>query len=353
MNHARATALLFILASLTAPTRNTSAAPSIGCGRSLASGSYQLIDQHMRRVYRLFVPTRYRPTTPLPLILVFHGWGGDENEFLDNPSVTALAGERGYILAAPRGLGSSSPDANRNSWSFRGSTTGRATGGPICDVTHTPTFTYPSCRNVAQTSCSWTQCQSDDVAFTLALVQHLETTLCVDTSRVFATGGSNGGMFTWELGQNGLSASIFRAIAPLIGLPHRGFDDPPAGKGGLPVLLITGIADPTVPPGPWESVAFTTTRDGNAYFYTSATAMMRRWGDFEHCPYRGRSADLFNARSGPAVCRTYCGRDTRGWSASGPAWPRVLDCRAPMAHEYGLDWSWKLILDFFDAQSGP
>lgn len=26
-------------------------------------------------------------------------------------------------------------------------------------------------------------------------------------------------------------------------------------------------------------------------------------------------------------------------------------CRAPMGHEYEFGWAWKLILDFFDAQS--
>ena len=37
--------------------------------------------------------------------MVFHGWGGDENEFLADKNVTTLADERGYIVVAPRGLG--------------------------------------------------------------------------------------------------------------------------------------------------------------------------------------------------------------------------------------------------------
>jgi len=35
-------------------------------------------------------------------------------------------------------------------------------------------------------------------------------------SRPFLSCGSNGGMFTWEPGQNPASASVFRTIAPLI-----------------------------------------------------------------------------------------------------------------------------------------
>jgi len=58
------------------------------------------------------------------------------------------------------------------------------------------------------------------VAFTLALIREVESKLCVDTARIFAAGGSNGGMFTWELGQNPASAATFKAIASLIGLPR-------------------------------------------------------------------------------------------------------------------------------------
>ena len=32
-------------------------------------------------------------------------------------------------------------------------------------------------------------------------------------------------------------------------------------------------------------------------------------------------------------------------------WPKVLDCRAAMGHTYEFSWAWRLILDFFDAQS--
>ncbi len=129
------------------------------------------------RTYRVFVPSGYKPGIAYPVVIVFHGWGGNENEFLGDRNVTTLADQRGYIVVAPRGLGSGAPDANRNSWSFRGSTTGLAgpsengasytpgtAAGAICDPARTPNYTYPSCKNVARNTCSWTQCQADDVA---------------------------------------------------------------------------------------------------------------------------------------------------------------------------------------------
>jgi poly(3-hydroxybutyrate) depolymerase len=355
-----------VVIAMLAPTLGAAVTRSAGCGKTLASGTYQMTDQAVTRTYRLFVPSGYKPSTAYPLVMVFHGWGGDENEFLGDRDVTTLANKRGYIVAAPRGLGSATPDSNRNSWSFRGSTTALAgpsedgasytpetTAGPICDPARTPNYTYPSCRNIARNTCSWTQCQADDVAFTITLVTEIESKLCVDTTRVFASGGSNGGMFTWELGQNTHSAPIFRAIAPIIGLPHRGYLDMPGRSGGMPVLVITGMQDTTVPPGAWEDTSHTTSSDGDRYYYTGASAITQRWGIMNSCPYTNMPAVPFNARTTRADCRTYCASNAAGWSggSAGTGWPNVLDCRAPMGHTYDFGWSWKLILDFFDAHS--
>lgn len=360
--HTLATGGLLAL-TMYVPQWGAAATPSSGCGKMLTSGVYQMTDQNLTRIYRVFVPSHYRTGTPYPLVLVFHGWGGDENEFLGDPHVTTLADERGYIVIAPRGLGSDAPDSNPNSWSFRGSTTGLAESAAnapqpapapaICDAARTTNFTYPSCKNIARNTCSWTQCQADDVAFVRALTDEVESKSCVDTSRMFAAGGSNGGMFTWELGQNPQSAPLFRAIASLIGLPHRGYLDAPGKAGGMPVLVITGTRDTTVPPGPWESTGFTTTTDGNAYYYTGASAIVRSWGPANVCPYDRTPAAPFNTGTTHADCRSYCGARALGWSGGSArvGWPNVLDCRAPMGHEYEFGWAWKLILDFFDAQS--
>jgi poly(3-hydroxybutyrate) depolymerase len=233
------------------------------------------------------------------------------------------------------------------------SRTSGSAAGAICDPARTANYTYPSCKNVARNTCSWTQCRADDVAFTITLVKEIESKLCVDSTRVFASGGSNGGMFTWELGQNTASAPFFRAIASLIGLPHRGYLDTPGKPDGMPVLVITGTQDTTVPPGAWEDTSYTTTSDSDRYYYTGASAMTRSWGTANSCPYNGTPAVSFNAGTTQADCRTYCGRSAPGWSGgpAGSGWPKVLDCRAVMGHTYNFSWAWKLILDFFDAHS--
>jgi len=305
------------------------------------------------RTFRVHVPNGFKNNHPAPLVLVFHGWGGDEDEFLGFRPVTSLADQRGYILVAPRGLGSATPDNSNNSWTFSGSATGldgdgvnsqvKGDSDEICDPGTTPDYSYSSCANVKRNSCSWTHCQDDDVAFTRALITHVSANLCVDADRIFATGGSNGGMFTWELGQNPASASLFRAIAPLIGLPHRAYLQGKGRGGDLPALLITGIRDDVVPPGEWEDPSYTTTSNGNdRFYYTGATAITQSWARSHACDTE-EPAVGFDDGIHQADCRTYCADD--------PDWPRVLDCRARMGHTYELSWSWKLVLDFFDHHS--
>ncbi len=328
----------------TAATGHT-AAPSTaspGCADGAPappSGPLALVDQGVTRAVQLFVPSTHADDQPAPLVLVFHGWGGDEDEFLGDEAVRALSEARGVVVAAPRGLGSGPPDRWLNAWSFTGSTTGLSPSGqPICDVAETADYRYPSCRDgeppIAQNTCAWTHCQVDDVAFALALVEELGRQICVDTARVYAVGGSNGGMFTWELGQR--APEVFAGIAPIIGLPHA--DHTVAGD--VPVLLVTGTRDRTVPPGAWEDPAQTVTTDGDRFVYTGATAITRSWAAARGCDVSVPAAPFDDGRE-LTDCRSTC--------AAAGGWPEVLDCRVDMGHTYGLSWSWELVLDFFEA----
>jgi len=313
------------------------------------TGSHAIDHGGVERRFRVYLPSTYDPTVPAPLVLAFHGWGGDAGEFLDDEVVSAEADARGYVLIAPVGLGPEEAGRPAASWSFRGSTTGLDGDGlspevpddstDICDDDATPDYTYPSCGGVAQNGCSWTQCTDDDVDFVVDLVAEASRNLCIDTARVYAVGGSNGGMFTWELGQNEASASTFRAIAPIIGLPHRAYLEPPARPEGMPVLLVTGTRDRTVPPGDWEDPSFTTTSDGDIYYYTGATAITRVWAEAAGCSTTAAASPV-DVGVLDLDCRSYC--------PDGDGLPPVLDCRASTGHTYNFSWSWPLVLDFFD-----
>ncbi len=324
---------------------------SAGCeAETFTSGLYELEHGGLTRSFQVFVPASHDPETPAPLVLVFHGWGGNEDEFLGSADVRDEAEAHGYIVAAPLGLGSGQPDRSWSSWAFSGSTTGLDGDGTnaevpddtpdICDDDATTDYNYPSCEGVADNGCSWTHCQADDVDFALTLVAELEAGLCVDPQAIFATGGSNGGMFTWELGQDPRTAPSFRALAPLIGLPHRGYLASKGTDADLPVLSVTGSRDSTVPPGEWEDASFTVTTDGDRYFYTGATAITQVWAEAHGCETT-QPAEPFDTGIEDMDCRSYC--------ASDGDWPEVLDCRADMRHTYDLGTTWPLIMDFFEA----
>ncbi len=319
-----------------------------------ASGTYSMSRAGFTRRFRVHVPAGYDPSAPTPLIVAFHGWGGNEDAFLGNAAVRSNLDQTGFITVAPVGLGPGEPDFNYASWSFSGSTTGLDGDGvnsfvagdtaEICDASATPTYTYGSCSGVATNTCSWTHCSDNDIEFALDLVKEVSNNLCIDSDRVFAVGGSNGGMFTWDLVRDSEGAEVFAATASLIGLPHRGYLEPPAGSNGKPALLITGTNDRTVPPGAWGDERFTTTTDGDVYYYASATSVTRVWAEAAGCDVSS-SATSFDVGVDGVECRAWSG------CSDNTEWPPVLDCRRAMGHIYGLSWSWPLITDFFSKVS--
>jgi poly(3-hydroxybutyrate) depolymerase len=340
---------------LTEITPQESPTAGAGCpSASRTAGEYTLNSQGVERAFRVHTPTGYASDTLYPLIIAFHGWGGDTGEFLDNAVVRSESDQRGYIVVAPLGLGQEEPGNHLASWSFSGSTTGLDGDGlnalvpndssAICDDTVTADYRYPSCQDTAENSCSWTQCTTDDFQFTADLVADIQQHYCVDTDRIYALGGSNGGMFVWDLAREESSLGIFAAMASLIGLPHRGYLSPPMATEEIPVMSITGLRDRTVPPGDWGEASFTTTTDGDRYYYTGATAITKAWAEAYGCDTSSAAAPIDVGVSDV---------DCRGWSfcRGETQWPAVLDCRRDMGHAYGLSWSWPLILDFFDQHS--
>ncbi len=157
--------------------------PSAGCGvMGSSTGTTQdkmlaVTGQPTVRTYRLSVPTTYSPTTPLPLVIGFHGVGGT-------------------------GAGTQS------SFNLESANTG---GGKAI-------FVYPQALTKVEpdgtTAVDWdTTTTGVDFAFFDAVVAATEASYCVDTQRVFATGISAGGIFTNFMGC--WRGNVLRAIAPV------------------------------------------------------------------------------------------------------------------------------------------
>lgn len=152
------------------------------------------------RSYQLAIPAG-RGTNRRPLILNFHGYGSSATEQAFYSQLETKGPARGFVVATPQGTG-------------------------------TPAFwnMFPRLP------------RPDDVALAGAIIDRLETTTCVDSTRVYVTGISNGGGLTSELGCR-LTRQV-AAIAPVAGVNLV------AGcPKGLPIAVLAfhGDADPTVP----------------------------------------------------------------------------------------------------------
>ena len=139
-----------------------------------------------------------------------------------------------------------------------------------------------------------------DVAFIAKLLDHLEATLCVDPSRVFSTGMSNGAQMSSLLACR-LSDRI-AAIAPVSG---EEFLAPCDGRP-VPILAFHGTADPILP---YAGGGLNATKIATTYYWKGhppaglpeplgIDASMQRWAAHNGCEAR-----YVEARVAPHVLR--------------------------------------------------
>eukprot|EP01048_Picozoa_sp_COSAG05_P009508 COSAG05_NODE_787_length_7335_cov_30.078220_4_plen_321_part_00 len=260
---------------------NGQVAPHAGCGKAPPAGarpgtstthslgsSHQLRkaypSQIWPRSFELTVPPRYNTSKPAAVVLAFHGFS-DAGEIWA-PILGELAAQESFILVAPTGadditdIGHEDP-SDYNSWNGGGTTQVPFPGskGRTCDVHSSQepsgaicnqstyddycSYCYASCKARPQgcKPCDWTTC-NDDIVFTGLLLDWVEAHFCVNPSRVYAVGFSNGGTFVYALGQ-ALPHRI-AAIAPMSGTPMVGFEVAPA-LPGQSVIDVHGLLDDT------------------------------------------------------------------------------------------------------------
>jgi polyhydroxybutyrate depolymerase len=82
----------------------------------------------------------------------------------------------------------------------------------------------------------------DDFAFVRALIGHLSETLCIDQSRIYATGMSNGGFMSAALACE--MSDTFAAVAPVAGVTYLATCD---AKPPVPIVVFHGTNDAVVP----------------------------------------------------------------------------------------------------------
>jgi polyhydroxybutyrate depolymerase len=156
---------------------------STGCGAAnypaacSTSGSPCSMDvAGTTRTYYVYLPTNYNASQKYPLVFQFHPMGGTAEQAINMP---AIRSSLTAIYVTPQGL-----TANGNT--------------------------------------GWANTNGQDIAFTKAMLSTVEGSYCVDTSRIYSTGFSYGGMMSYAIGCE--MSDVFRAIAPMSGALYSDFN---------------------------------------------------------------------------------------------------------------------------------
>ncbi len=137
----------------------------------------------LERTYILHVPASYDPNKATALVLDFHGGGGNANSQMRTSAFSALADEKKFLVAYPNGTGRL--EDKLLTWN----------GGTCCGYAVTN--------------------QIDDVGFVRALVAEVQSKYNIDPKRIYATGLSNGAIFSYRLACD--ASDLFAAVAPVAG----------------------------------------------------------------------------------------------------------------------------------------
>ncbi len=173
------------------------------------------------RVLDLTVPDKCKcdpsdsECTPCPIVVGFHGYGEDGNSWQERlePKGEAV----GFISLYPTG------DTTPNSYDPSG-TWGTNWAVPSCQDPN------DGCLQTDGISCDWCGDWNEDDAvstqreidFTRAIVKWTMDNHCVDPGQLFATGFSNGGLWSHTIARHPQTSGLFKAVVPVDGVDQAG-----------------------------------------------------------------------------------------------------------------------------------
>jgi polyhydroxybutyrate depolymerase len=162
------------------------------------------------RPYQLVVPDSYSPATPMPFLLLLHGYAEDAATIDSYFGMTALAKKKGFILALPNGH---KDPIGLQYWNA----------------------TDACCDNFAA--------HPDDDGYLTDIIHDVKSAYNVDVKRVFVAGHSNGGFMSHRMACN--HADEIAAAMSLAGMVWLDASKcSPAAP--ISVLQVHGDADQTI-----------------------------------------------------------------------------------------------------------
>ena len=239
--------------------------------RQLASGTtfVSMDDVSGKRTYLLHVPTGYDGTTRTPVVVLFHGLGGNSAAVAGSTHLVELSDQAGFILVVPQGLGAISH------WDFRSAPTD----------------------------------EHSDLGFANRLVTAIKRTACVDNHRVYATGFSNGSALTLALACEGTTDfAAYGAVAA----PY--FDESCKSAPPASIIYFHGTDDKVIPFGGGDTIIGP---------MPGVITALQGWATHDGCPSRGakRSVSTHVRHFAWTSCRGGTDVDAYEVLNGGHAWP--------------------------------
>jgi len=187
------------------PGSITDAGPSASCAGKLTQpldATWTVNVGGTNRTANVHVPASYDPQVPTPVVLNIHGRTGSAQGQANVSKAIATSNAAGFILVHPQS------GTTPTSWN----------AGSCCDPASTTNL--------------------DDVGFIDALLDQLESKLCVDSDRVYSMGLSNGGYLSHKLACE--LADRIAAIGPVAALHLQ---NPCSPTRKVPVMMVNGTDD--------------------------------------------------------------------------------------------------------------
>jgi len=192
-------------------------------------GAETIVHDNQDREYMLYVPSSYNASAPTPLMMNFHGFGGQASEYMTYADMRALADSENFILVYPQGT--------------------------CLDGSAHWNTSLPGGDNKSS---------ADDFGFVEAMVNKLSGEYNIDSERIYACGYSNGGMFAYGLAN--FKSDLVAAVGSVSGT-MLDFNGPTTHP--MPVIHLHGTSDGVIP------------YDGSSD-WSSAQSVLNHWINFNN-----------------------------------------------------------------------
>lgn len=210
----------------------------------IQSASAQTSIDAGRGAVPLTVPAHYASNTPVPLVVLLHGYGSSGTGQDQYMKFSSLADRYGFILATPDGT-QETEGRNSRFW------------------------------NASKACCNFFAVELDDSAYVLSIINTVKAQYSIDERRIYLIGHSNGGFMSYRAAHD--HSDVIAGIASLAGAEAT--DVLPAPANPVHVLQIHGTADGTIAYGGSEI-------RGNVY--PGAIETVERWAGYNGCSLEGK-----------------------------------------------------------------